>query len=112
MVNALFELQLGGGIYGGGSPLRPYLGVGGGGARVALADVTFDLATTTFNDFDCVPAYQFIGGVGLEVTENAFLTLDYRYFVAEDVEMSDTVGTPFEMDTVQSTFMIGLRTSF
>ncbi len=113
MLNILYEYKPGGGgIYGGGSPFSPYIGVGGGGARMAFEDVTFDLVTTSINDSAYVLAYQFIGGVAVELSENVVLTLDYRYLRAESVELTDTVGATYDFDSDQSTFMLGLRSNF
>ena len=113
MLNILYEYKPGGGgIYGGGSLFSPYIGVGGGGARIAFEDVTFDLVTTSINDSAYVLAYQFIGGTAVELSENVVLTLDYRYLRAESVELTDTVGATYDFDSDQSTFMLGLRSSF
>lgn len=113
MLNILYEYQPGGGgIYGGGSLLSPYIGVGGGGVRIAFEDVTFDLVTTLINDASYLFAYQFIGGVAVELSENVVLTLDYRYLRAESVGLTDIVGATYDFDSDQSTFMLGLRSSF
>lgn len=113
MLNILYEYKPGGGgIYGGGSLFSPYIGVGGGGARMALEDITFDLVLISVDDVDYVLAYQFIGGVAVETFENVVLTLDYRYIRTENIGMTDEFGTSFEFDSNQSTFMIGLRSSF
>jgi opacity protein-like surface antigen len=110
MVNALYELQIGDtGAYGLGSttPLRPYIGFGGGGARYTL-----EVAAPAIDDRTYALAYQGIIGLGIEITEHAMLTFDYRYLVSENVKFTDATATPFEIDFVQSTFMLGLRTTF
>ena len=113
MLNILYEYKLGGGgIYGGGSLFSPYIGVGGGGARMAFEDVTFDLVSTTINNSVYVLAYQFIGGTAFELSENVVLTLDYRYLRAENVELTDIFGVTYDFDSDQSTFMLGLRSNF
>ena len=115
MINALYELQIGGaGAYGLGptTPLRPYIGIGGGGARYTL-DIIPDLAAApAVDDKTYALAYQGIIGLGIEIAEHAMLTFDYRYVVSENVKFTDATATPFEIDLVQSTFMLGLRTTF
>ncbi len=117
MVNLLYELQIGGGGYGGGfgggaSPLRPYIGIGGGGARYDLEVVQTLGAAPVVDDQVYALGYQGIIGVGVDISEKAVMTLDYRYLVAENVGFTDSGGAPFEIDLVQSTVMLGLRTAF
>ena len=115
MVNALYELEIGDtGAYGLGSttPLRPYIGLGGGGARYTLEVIPSLAAAPVIDDRTYALAYQGIIGLGIEIAEHATLTLDYRYLVSENVKFNDATATPFEIDLVQSTFMLGLRTTF
>lgn len=114
MVNALYELRIGGGTYGlgSGSPLRPYIGIGGGGARYTLEVIPDLAAAPMIDDQTYALAYQGIIGVGIEITEASLLTLDFRYFVADNIEMEDAGAAPFEVDLVQSSILLGLRTSF
>lgn len=117
MVNMLYELRIGSGsgsAYGSGSasPLRPYIGIGGGGARYTM-EATDSLALpNVIDDVTYGLAYQGILGVGMEVTEAAMVTLDFRYLVSDNVKFSDVGGAPFEIDAIQATAMLGLRTTF
>jgi hypothetical protein len=117
MVNMFYELRIGGGSgygYGTGSesPLRPYIGVGGGGARFTM-DATDNLAAAAvIDDITYGVMYQGILGLGVEITETALVTLDFRYIVSDNVKFSDEAGTAFEVDAVQATAMLGLRTTF
>ncbi len=114
MVNALYELRFGdgGGLYGTTSPLRPYIGVGLGGVRTALEDVSTDLVNIVIDDFAYGMAYQFIGGLGIELTPTTVFTVDYRYLVAENLDMTDVGAEAFEVDIAHATIMVGLRTNF
>ena len=117
MVNMLYELRIGGGsgsAYGSGSasPLRPYIGIGGGGARYSM-EAANDLAlANVIDDTTYGLVYQGILGVGVEVTESALVTLDFRYLVSDNVKFSDQAGVAFEIDAIQATAMLGLRTTF
>ena len=114
MVNALYELRFGdsGGLYGSSSALRPYIGLGGGGVRVSLADVAEVLGTTLIDDSANGFAYQFIGGLGVELTPTTLITVDYRYMIADNLDMDTVAGVPFEIDSAYSTIIVGLRTNF
>lgn len=114
MVNALYELRFGdsGGLYGSASPLRPYFGLGVGGVRASLEDVAEVLGVTLIDDSANGFAYQFIGGLGVELTPTTLITVDYRYLIADNLEMSTVGGTAFEIDSANATIMVGLRTNF
>ncbi len=71
MVNGFYDFNIE------NSRVVPYLGTGLGGANVRLDGNDTGL---TVVDTDFVFAYQFMGGVGFEVTPSTTLTLGYRYF--------------------------------
>lgn len=112
-----YEPRIGSGsdyAYGSGSefPLRPYIGIGGGGARYTM-EATDNLATgNVIDDTTYGLVYQGILGLGVAVTETALVTLDFRYLVSDNVKFSDVAGTAFEVDAIQATAMFGLRTTF
>lgn len=114
MVNALYELRFGdsGGLYGSASPLRPYFGLGVGGVRASLEDVAEILGTTVIDDSANGFAYQFIGGLGVELTPTTLITVDYRYMIADNLNMTTVGGMAFEVDSAHATIMVGLRTNF
>jgi opacity protein-like surface antigen len=95
MANAYYDFTMGG-------SWTPYVGGGLGVARVnfqSAADVR-----------DMVLAYQFIGGLGYNVTSNTVVTLDYRYFGVDTPTFE--AGTTFDLEYTNSTFMFGVRASF
>lgn len=115
MVNAIYELQIGGGYgYGRGSdnPLRPYIGVGGGGVRYTINSTDNLAAADVVDDMAYALAYQGIVGVGVAVSETALISLDFRYVVSDNVKFADVAGNAFEMDVIQASAMFGLRTLF
>lgn len=113
MVNILIERSFGGrGRYGGASPVRPYIGVGAGGGYFSMDYVTALGAAAVVDDQAFAWAWQGIAGLGFEISDSSILTLDYRYFTAENIGMTSAAAVPFEIDTVHWTFMIGVRTVF
>lgn len=83
-----------------------------GGARFTM-DAANDLAAPgIIDDITYGLIYQGIMGLGVEVTETALVTLDFRYIVSDNVGFGDVAGTAFKVDTIQATAMFGLRTTF
>lgn len=112
MINVLYEFGAGSGYgYAVGGGLRPYLGLGGGGAMVHINDVN-DLSATAVNDSEFGLAYQFIAGFAFELTPDSFFHVDYRYFSTEAIDFSDTGGTTFDAEFADWTVTAGLRTHF
>lgn len=115
MFNMIYEIGLDRGYSyggGGGGAIRPYLGIGGGGALVRLENLSTDLVTIDLNDDSYAFAYQFIGGVGFEVTSDSIFSVDYRYIVTDNAKFTDVGGNPVESDFLDWTVTIGLRTRF
>lgn len=115
MVNVLYEGEIGGGSrYGlrSGTSVRPYIGLGAGGGQFSLDVIPVLGAAATIDDQVYALAWQGIVGLGFGIGGGSVLTLDYRYFAAENIGMTDAAATPVEIDSVQSTFMVGLRTAF
>lgn len=117
MLNLIYELNLDrgysyGGGGGGGGGIRPYLGIGGGGTLVTLDGIATTLGTTDIDDDSYAYTYQFLGGVGFEVTSDSILSLDYRHIVTDNGEFTDTAGNAFKSDFLEWTVMMGLRTRF
>jgi outer membrane protein OmpA-like peptidoglycan-associated protein len=94
MLNLLFDFDV-------TDTINFSLGAGIGGAQV---EVEFTAATTPFGsvltlderDQDWTWAYQGIVGMSFETGDQTEIFLDYRYFVANDVDMvAANNGTPF-----------------
>ena len=95
MANAYYDFTM-------GESWTPYAGGGVGIARVnfqSSADVR-----------DVVLAYQFIIGLGYSVSPNTVVALDYRYFGVDTPTFE--ASTTFDLEYINSTFMLGLRASF
>jgi opacity protein-like surface antigen len=83
-----------------GLPLRPFLGLGGGVARVSLSDLGLALSTQPLpilppetieiddvvDDEDDVAAAQIILGLGYDFTEHVIAALSDRFFAGFDTE--------------------------
>ncbi len=116
MVNFIYEFNTGGErIYGyslgGGSPIRPYIGLGGGGALVHIADVSFG-GSPIVNDSEFGFAYQGIAGIGFEITPESILTFDIRYVGVPEIGFTSGNSTGFDAEFVDWTATIGLRSHF
>jgi len=105
MGNVLFDLNT-------GSPFTIY---GGGG--LGVANVEFDghgtnAAGTVMNDDDTVFAWQAIAGVGYEIAPSWVIDVQYRYFNAGNVSLTETIGggnsssTDYESHSVLAGFRV------
>lgn len=88
----------------------PYLGFGMGFARVS-ADID-SAGVQLVDDSDIVFAYQFIGGVGYNITPQVVLTLDYRIFGTSDPELTDESNNKFDSEYFTQNIMLGARYKF
>jgi opacity protein-like surface antigen len=92
MVNGYFDLPTGG-------PWKPYIGGGIGFATVVIDWVApgfFPFSSVTVaDDNDSGLAYQFSGGIGYEINPRTTVTLSYRYFTTEELQMTFASGSPF-----------------
>jgi len=110
MTNAIYELPL---TFG----LRPYLGVGIGGARLS-ADFSIPNvagADLSVDDEDWVFAYQGIAGLGFALSDTVTLGIDYRYFKTQDPEFNSNragAGGKWEGEYASHTILASLRYSF
>lgn len=94
LVNALYDLPL-------GIPLRPYLGVGAGAALVS-----FDSAAVPADGDDVVFAYQFLAGLGWQVSRTLTLVGGYRYFATTDATV-DGLDVDYRSHNIEAGVRIG-----
>lgn len=88
----------------------PYLGGGAGAARLAVSDLPAGLAR--IDDFDVVFAWQAMAGVDFSVSQSVTLSVEYRYFAADEAELFDSLGNAHQMEFTSSTAMLGIRLGF
>ena len=114
MVNGYFDLPTDG-------PLSFYAGAG-----IGFATVSIDWIAPGFFPFSHVPvaddndsglAYQFSGGIGYEINPKFTLTLSFRHFETEELDMTFLGGSPFgsgpfTMKYKSNEFNIGVRILF
>lgn len=93
MANALFDFKI-------ESQVEPYIGAG-----IGFADVDYAVVDET------VLAVQMIAGAGIEVSPATKLTVDYRLFITEDLEVGGGVGLG-NIEYVNSAVLVGLRRTF
>ena len=89
----------------------PYLGIGGGMARVELDGVA-PVGGSTISDSDWMWAYQGIAGVGYQLTNNLGLFADYRYLDTTEGNFSTAAGRELGTDFTEHRVMVGLRWYF
>jgi len=98
--------------------LVPYLGVGIGGASIDAHITAPFLAPSTqvVDDNDTVFAYQFMAGLGWNISPTMTLTVDYRYFATTDPEFTPGnafLGLPdLTSDYNNHSFNLGARFKF
>ncbi len=97
-----------------GATLTPYVG---GGLGVAFAWINdFSIAgTPVADDSDTVFAYQLIAGIGYPISPTVTVNLDYRLFGTSDIgikELPPFTNVPLDFEYLNSSFMVGLRTTF
>jgi opacity protein-like surface antigen len=113
MVNGYYDL------HSANSPLVPYLGVGLGVASID-ADISAPVLAPfpqLVDDSATVFAYQFMAGLGYNISPTMILTADYRYFGTTSPEFTPgnafIPGTPdIEADYSNHSFNIGVRFMF
>jgi opacity protein-like surface antigen len=91
-------------------PVRPYIGAGGGMARVGLEDTEaegLDIA----DDSEWVWAYQLGAGLGYEIRPGLTVGAEYRFFGTEDPEL-EAFDLDGDYEYRSHSILIGLRYGF
>ena len=91
------------------SPLRPYVGAGVG---FGVVNVQEDFSGFTASDSDAVAAFQFMTGVGYDISPRATFTFGYRYLTTSDPSFQLPVSGAFETEYNSHDFLFGARFRF
>jgi len=108
MLNALYDFNTGGAFV-------PYAGGGVGLAMVEASGFGVGTIPAVLDDDDTVFAYQLIAGAGYELSPNTELFAEYRWFAADDADVTTSaatgsVDTGIEYQT--SNVLVGARFRF
>lgn len=101
-VNGIYDFNRAGTV-------APYLGLGLGWAEIELDGFGVAPVPAVLSDDDSGFAYQFIAGVGFNVSSTWNLFVDYRHFFADGLEVTVTPGAggvtsevDFELESIQA----------
>lgn len=111
MLNGFYEFG------GSDSVIRPYVGAGAGVAFTQLkAKNSVPVLPVSINDKSTSFAYQFMGGVAVDVSKEVTLDVGYRYFAAPSIKGSavtaPSTNSAFSGDYKQHAVTVGLRFGF
>lgn len=104
MLNVLYDVNT-------ATALTPYVGLGAGFANVAMNNAT-PFGGSTLDDSDTAAAFQAIGGVSYEFTDQINLFADYRYLKTASVDLATQAGTSTSLDFSSHSALFGVRFSF
>ena len=91
--------------------VTPFIGAGIGYADVEADNFQFD-GTALVDDSDTVLAWQLRAGIAFAVFPLTDMTIGYRYFVTDDLEMSNSLGD-VDIEGLKSHILeLGLRVTF
>lgn len=94
-----------------GMKIKPYIGGGIGFARVSVNDICIN-GTQLVDDSDVVFAYQAIGGLGYDPSQNLTAFVEYRYFATLDPSFNASNGGNYDSQFTSHNAMLGLRYHF
>ncbi|MEC9346916.1 MAG: outer membrane beta-barrel protein [Pseudomonadota bacterium] len=103
LANLVYEFDNDSGIY-------PYLGLGGGLARLNANDLT--IAGVNVDDSDLAFAWQGLGGVAFALDPNLSLVAEYRYFGTMSPDFTNAAGGNLVGEFSTHTALLGLRYRF
>ncbi|WP_429886516.1 outer membrane protein [Geoalkalibacter halelectricus] len=104
MVNSFAEIH-------GTRPWLPYIGLGGGYARLSVDNARL-AGDPLGDDSDDVFAYQFGGGLGYQINNQLTLDLGYRYFATLDATLRLADQSSVDWNYRAHTLLLGLRLTF
>lgn len=104
MVNLWYDLDF-------GIPLKPFIGVGAGVARIDANNIRVGGATLV-NDDDRPFAYQAGAGLSYSFTKRLSASLGYRYFRTDDPKFQLAGGGHLKTDYAAQRAELGLRYTF
>jgi len=93
------------------TPIKPYVGLGAGFARVNFDKATVNGAPLV-DDGDVEFAYQAIGGVGYDVSPTGTVFTQYRHFATLDPTFTAASGQSFNSQFADSSVELGYRFRF
>jgi opacity protein-like surface antigen len=106
MVNGLYDFDS-------GSDITPHIGAGAGIARFSVIDARpVGIPDPPTSEDDTVFAYQFIVGVGYDLSPTSSFFVDYRLFATVDPGFTNTSGEVIELSYLSSALLFGISTSF
>lgn len=76
-------------------PVVPYFGAGLGAAQIRYEDDGAGGLLLTTDDVDTVFAYQVMGGINYDLSDNLAVGAEYRFFQTESFELSNSAGGVF-----------------
>ncbi len=94
------------------SRFTPYVGAGIGAARVNLDGYSSTTTGPMIDDSDTVFAYQGIAGVDFALDEQWSIFSDYKYFTANDPEVTTSAGNTTDVDFDTHNVQVGLKMKF
>ncbi len=94
-----------------GMKIKPYIGGGIGVARVSANDIRIN-GTQLVDDSDTVFAYQAIGGLGYDLTQNLTAFVEYRYFATVDPSFKASNGGNYDSQFMSHNALLGVRYHF
>ena len=92
-------------------PVRPFVGIGLGGARVNASGIS-PVNGSRVGDNDIGFAWQATAGVAYAINDRLDATLAYRYFDVPDLSFKTDAGASVDSDYASHMIMVGLRYSF
>ena len=106
MVNAIYDFE-------NSSNYIPYIGVGIGAARAEFTDYSSAVNPFILDDEANAFAYQAMAGFAYEFDEDWSLTVDYKYFATDKMDITTTMNSnDTDVDNENHSVNFGVRYTF